>query len=162
MDRFTKVGWIGETYVMHQLAKLGIISNKPGIPTDYDLLADNGARIEVKTSMLIKAWKGKPRKDLSVYRYFWNRWQFANHKTHIQLENGYRKQLLSKRDRKCDFFALVCLDDNYNVIKTYIVPKEDIGTKRIIAIGEKERGQGKNEGIYIKFKDRWDLVQNFI
>ena len=32
----------------------------------------------------------------------------------------------------------------------------------IVAEWEKEKGHGKNEGLYIKYRDRWDLVQNFI
>ena len=56
--RCTLLGALGEYYVMFKLAQKGLRFIKPDpMMADYDIYAENGARIEVKTSPLKKQWK---------------------------------------------------------------------------------------------------------
>lgn len=163
MDKFTKIGGIGESYIMHELAKKGIKCNTLNVPADYDLLTEYGTRIEVKTAVFAQVYKRVQRKS-GLRTYYRNIWQFANHSLKYvksDVKGGYILTY-AKRDRRCDFFAFVCLDQSYNIVRTYIVPKEAVGTRINVVVGEKEKGQGKNEGLFIKYRDRWDLIKNFI
>jgi len=163
-----KLGYVGETYVMYKLATMGIKSMRLDPAYDFDLLADNNARIEVKTAKLATVKKRVNRKRLGVVRtYMWNVWQFANHATEYQgtVDIGdirrLRKYRLKTRDRGCDFFVCICLNHHGSVVREYIIPKEAIGRRRLFAIGEQEKGVGKQDGIFNKYKDRWDLIQHF-
>ena len=121
------LGDLGEHYVMFKLAQRGIRSQKMDACMGFDILTWDGIRIEVKTSPLKKTYQKKHKATQEC-------WQFANHRIKVKSENGARKITFIKTDRNCDFFIFICLDKKFNIAKTFIVPKEVIGTRRAITI----------------------------
>ena len=110
-----QVGTIGETWVMYQLALLGTFTQKQISLFDYDLLTHKNIRVEVKTST-IRSEKPGPNSKEDYSREFWS---FAN-------QEG--------RDRECDFYCFVGLDEDLMPEKTFVVPAELIGIREIVSI----------------------------
>ena len=96
-----ETGFIGECYAMYKLALMGIVSANVGF-MDYDILAANEARVEVKTAKL----RTVRDKRVNTTRDVWN---FTNtsRSFHYESNRVYFRGAV-KRDRKCDFFVLVC------------------------------------------------------
>jgi len=163
------IGYIGETYVLYKLALMGLKATLLNPNYDYDILIENGTRIEVKTSQKRTHIKKVMRKKLGLIRSYPREiWQFANHQIDYRgmvkvdsFKYALREIKFKQRDRKCDFFICICLGKNFEIEREYILPKEVVGTKRSIVMGEKEQGIGKEEGIYVKYKNKWNLIKNF-
>ena len=86
-------------------------------------------------------------------------WQFANHKTRGVSEKGIRKTVITRIDRKCDFFIFICLDKKFNVAKTFVVPKEVIGRRRTITIPKEFKRKVK---FSLKdYENQWKLITKF-
>ena len=109
------IGNIGENYVMFKLSLLKISAIKLSPEFDFDIYTTNNLRIEVKTSRLSKR-KQISKKNGKQYIYELESYIFHNYKRHRN--NNEIKQI--SRDRKCDFFILVCIDDFFNIKKSYI------------------------------------------
>ena len=144
-----QIGRIGETYVLYKLATMMIYAMKVSEHFDFDLLTVKGTRIEVKTA----------RKGIGIRKYKnhtnkWDVWSFNNAKIFsVQREDKSVYRKYKKVDRRCDFFVCVCLNDDYTIKESYIVPKEAVGTKTSISIGMTKRGKHK------KWLERWDLIK---
>ncbi len=153
-EHLDKVANIGENYVMYKLATLGIRSQKMLVFNDYDLLAGNGARIEVKTST-IQAVVDKRRKKHYKRKF----WAFTNNIEKWKFDKGKISKSYYKRDRECDFFALVCLNNQFKIIKCFIVPKTFVGTKAVITIPLVNKKFNKRS---VKdYEEKWDLIKEF-
>ena len=145
-----EIGYMGEYYVLNELAKGGLIGTKMSSEYDYDILCTNDCRVEVKTSRLgvrKQQYRRKDgsRKDESV-------WSFANH-TPISGSRGE----FEGRDRRCDVFVFVCYDsEGLNVERVYVVPKVFLTKALNIKIpfnDEKSR--------FKRWKGCWELVFDF-
>ena len=153
-EHLDKVANIGETYVMYKLATLGIRSQKMLVFNDYDLLAGNGARIEVKTST-IQSVVDKRRKKHYERKF----WSFTNNIEKWKFDNGNISKSYCKRDRDCDFFVLVCLDNKCNIIKCFIVPKKFVGTTTVITIPLVNKKFNKRS--VRDYEGKWNLIKDF-
>lgn len=136
-----EIGELGECYVRLELAKRKINCMKVNFRFDYDFLLQDGKKLEVKTATLRQ--KGK--------KYTWKVWQFGNTSHAPRKINGKLKWVNEKRDRFCDFFIFLCLDDKFKPKRYYIIPKKEIGKRTVIDIGI-------TGGKWQKWKDRWDLI----
>lgn len=147
----TEIGDIGEYYVQYQLARMKIPSVKTMPIFEYDILTLNNKRIEVKTATPLMVKSGKISK--TGKRYYYGSWRFFNKITKSKNIGNERRIVKSVgRDRACDFFVFVCLNEQYLVDKCYVVPKKIIGTKTHIQIGRK--GQGWLE----PYNGKWGLI----
>lgn len=143
------IGEIGERYVMYHLARLGITSIKLPREFDFDIYTSTNIRIEVKTSVL-RSRLMKYKKNGKDYSY--EKMCFGFHNYSSSLVN--KKIIQTKRDRKCDFFILVCMDENLKIIKTYIIPKKDFGDTKYVTIFNDSDKQRK----WDKFLEKWDQI----
>lgn len=90
----------------------------------YDILVDNSVKIDVKASHLYHGKQG-------------NFFTFN----------------LEKKYATCDIYVLLTLDDNNNIINTFIVPSKFVIKNTQISIGE-------YASKYHKYRDRWDYISN--
>lgn len=150
-DRFKKIGYLGECYVILELAKKGIFAQKVYDLFDFDLLVNQGIKVEVKTSSMNQI-KNSIRKN-GDYKLA-NIWQFRNYENQ-NYENGKVKRPTKKgRNRQCDYYIFVCLDKLSNPLKYFIVPSNIINTKECITI----RCEPKKPYELSIFENRWDLL----
>ncbi len=158
-DKFK--GYIAELYVMLEIAKRGLRSiNLDDAFGGYDLIIENGARVEVKSSSLIKVID-KRRKNLNPREF----WGFANIKSKIKhfgsaIEGEFVKREIERKEIFCDFFVLVCMDkERKEFLKTFIVPAEVIGRRLSITIPDDF--SNRSEFSLEEYQDRWDLIIGF-
>lgn len=134
-----KLGNLAECYVMLELAKKGIFCHKVYERFDFDLVTNNSLMIEVKSSRIVinNSKKYKPKKI----------WQFNNYQVNQQLQ-------INRPNRKCDFYVMVCFDEDLVPLKYYIVPSIIINSKRVIHIpyGQKKDCQLDS------FLNAWELI----
>jgi hypothetical protein len=90
----------------------------------YDILVDDSVKIDVKASHLYHGKQG-------------NFFTFN----------------LEKKYATCDIYVLLTLDDNNNIINTFIVPSKFVIKNTQISIGE-------YASKYHKYRDRWDYISN--
>jgi hypothetical protein len=90
----------------------------------YDILVDNSVKIDVKASHLYRGKQG-------------NFFTFN----------------LEKKYATCDIYVLLALDENDNIINTFIVPSKFVIKNTQISIGE-------YASKYHKYRDRWDYISN--
>ena len=145
-----QLGRIGENYVAYRLSMLEISVVRMDGFFDFDFMTSNGKTLEIKTSlphMRFKMYKGK--------RNEWKSWGFGNSKTETK-ELGFNtyKRINHERDRNCNFFILVCLNDDFSVLKSFIIPKDIIGKRKQIAIGEGNTARHQ----YRNYEEKWDLI----
>lgn len=148
------LGYIGETFVMYELAKRGIRCQKmDGEVADYDLLTEFGDRIEVKSARPIWAWNGQHTGKTLM-------WGFNNYKNHYVFGDGGYKYERSARDRQCDFFIFLGLNEDLTVKDIFIVPKKIVEVRQIINEPVKRKRKRKDITICISdFKDKWELLK---
>ena len=155
------VGALGEYEVMLELAKRKVLSLKMDKIMDFDLLTEFGERIEVKSSKIIKSISGNHGKK-GDKNYYTDIFSFVN-QTKIWVHDGvnksYKRGTFKQRDRICDFFIFVCMDKDNNPIKYYVVPKQIIGTRRVISIPKERKTFGEGKFDLEGFKNRWDLIK---
>ena len=148
------LGYIGEAYVMYELAKRGIRCQKMREQiSDFDLLTEFGDRIEVKCARPHWSWNG-PKTSKTLF------WGFSNYdSTHEYEKDSRYKVILKKRDRQCDFFIFVGCDWDGTVVKVFIVPKKDVGTRIVINEPVKRKHKRKDISLCLEdWKDKWDLL----
>lgn len=90
----------------------------------YDILC-NGIKIDVKVSRLI-----------------------------VQPHGCYYSCNIEKKNPTCDIFVVYCVDENDNILKTYIIPS-------LITIGKTQISIGQINSKYDYFKDNWDCVEKY-
>lgn len=118
----TYLGKIHEGVASDMLTARGFAVERMPQNFPYDLLVDDAVKIDVKASRLYRGKLG------SFYTYN-----------------------LEKRYATCDVYILFALDDESNVVDTYIVPSKFVIRNKQISIGE-------HNSKYHKFKDRWDYI----
>lgn len=142
MDKDYKLGYLGECYVILELAKRNMFSTKLHDRFDFDLITNNGLRIEVKTAKLSEKYYPL-RKDGNITIY--NRWIFRN-------GGKVEKDNIS---RNCDFYIFVCLDILNNPIKYFIIPSKIVDKKQTIAFPHKSKKYSQ----WSDFENKWDLIK---
>lgn len=148
----SQTGYIGETYVLYKLAQYKMPAIVCPASFDYDILTANGLRLEIKTGRLRKIKDKRVNKE--KYRFTW---EFANHgsKTagaYYKNNRTYVMYAQIKRNRDCDFFIFVCMDKKYKIIRTYVVPKDIIGKRKLITI------PFNGGGTLNEYYDKWELI----
>ena len=152
-DRYKKIGYLGECYVILELAKKGIFAQKVYDLFDFDLLVNQGLKVEVKTSSINQV-KSSVRKN-GDYKLA-NLWQFRNYENQSYDSGRIKRPTRKGRDRQCDYYVFVCLDKLDKPLKYFIVPSEIIKTKECITI----RCEPKKPYELSIFENRWDLLEN--
>lgn len=120
----TYLGKKHESVAENMLMQMGFDVDRMPQNFPYDLLVDHCVKVDVKASHL---YRGK-------------------------LGNFYTFNL-EKKYATCDVYILFALDDESNVVGTYIVPSKYVIQNTQISIGE-------INSKYHKFKDRWDYMKN--
>ena len=143
MDKCNLLGYLGECYVILELAKRKIISQKLYDEFDCDLILDNGLNIEVKSSNIIRH-QDKRRKTIRKL------WMFNNYGRGKLLKNSKWG-----RNRWCDFYVLVCCDD-FKPLKYFIIPNEIITNKKMITIPYKFKRNVK--GSFKDYENKWNQL----
>ncbi len=118
----TYLGKIHEGVATNMLTDRGFSVVRMPQNFPYDLLVDDAVKVDVKASRL---YRGK-------------------------LGNFYTYNL-EKKYATCDLYILFALDDESNIVDTYIVPSKFVINNTQISIGE-------FNSKYHKFKDRWDYI----
>ena len=156
MHKKTKTGIIGEYYVMYRLAKLAMRSQKMPTFFDYDILVQNGCRVEVKT-----ATPTVSRRTHKDKVYTTTAWRFLNYTREVK-ENTATTQVFSQeeRDRDCDFFVFVGLDKKQEPQTCFIVPKHVVGVKKLISIPTNYMFGYRNT-VWKAYADEWGLITDF-
>jgi len=91
----------------------------------YDLLINKKVKIEVKASRLV---------------------EFVDHMAYTFH--------IAENLPKCDIYIAHCVDDNDNIVKTYIIPAHKLTGKSQLTIGEHK----SKYDIYI---DQWDMIDKY-
>lgn len=150
-------GQAGVWAVAAQLAIRGHIPSFPGVDYGFDLMIENGIRIQVKSSRLV----GKKRGKYGVYPAYC----FNIRKTSVNYEKRARSV---SRDwtKVTDFFVLWGIDDN----RFWIVPTAGVGNSAICLtqrdpISENAGMSGGMNPTYrlaierrALYEGRWDLL----
>jgi len=148
-----RTGYLGECYVMYELAKMGIRSQRmDGMVADYDLVTEFGDRIEVKTAKPHWSWNGKKTGKTLM-------WNFNNHATIYHFDKGNMTSKQISRRRDCDFFIFVGMNDKSKIKRVFIVPNLIVGKKKSIqepVLRKRDGGQGSFR-IY-EYEGKWKLI----
>ena len=128
---------------MFKLSLFGLFSQKQNDLFDYDLLVENNVMIEVKTSTIRKE---KIRKGINSESYSRDYWFFRN-------QGG--------RDRKCNFYVFVGLDEKYEPEKVFVVPASVIGKRKVISIPRKFKQLSYNRFSLHTFEDKFNEIADF-
>lgn len=142
MDNTHIVGLIGERFVQSRLAKFGIDSIKLNSSFDFDIYTTNNLRIEVKTSVLGFKNNSRGKYNYSLVPFY----QFHNYKKN--------KEKMVKRERSCDFFVFVCLNNDFKPHRTYIIPKVKVKDRRNICIYPDSKRKNK----WDNYLEKWELL----
>ena len=145
MDK-QKIGYIGEMHVLYKLSMMNISAMKLHNSFDFDIYTNNNRRIEVKTSVL-RYKKHNSKTNRKDYKSLTQTWEFHNY-------TRDKNRNYINRNRKCDFFIFVCLNEEQKPIKTYIVPKDVIGEKMRISIPQ------SNKTMYSNFLEKWESIKD--
>lgn len=121
-DSETYFGKTQEGVVCEMLIAKGFEPTRMSQNFPYDILVDNCVKVDVKASHLYKGKQG----------------------------NFYTFNL-EKKFATCDVYVLLTLDDENNIINTFVVPSVFVIKNTQISIGE-------IASRYDKFKDRWDYI----
>ncbi len=149
-------GYIGECYVAYELAKRGIKAQRmDNFVVNYDFITTDGIRIEVKASRPIVSWNGaKTHKTMM--------WGWNNGKDIYDCKGGALHKKIVKIDRDCDFFIFVGMDEDKNVKKVFIVPKEIIGDRMAIHEPVDRKHKNKFGEFHLSdYENKWDLISLF-
>ena len=90
----------------------------------YDLLVGNNIKVDVKVSKMY---------NNTIKMYTFN---------------------LEKRFPTCDIFVAYCIDDNKNIVKTYVIPSA-------ILSGITQLSVGIDKSKYDIYLDKWDIVDKY-
>lgn len=158
----TQVGYLAECFVMYELSKKGIYCTKLGIEHDFDLITDTGDKIEVKSSRVQIGYPGRDYKQQKFMHphktYSFNNMAKKNYKANPDVKGKYIHKMYA-RDRMCDFFIFVCLNEDLSTHKTYVIPKKDFGIKTTLSIPlERKRPIRKGSFNSEQYLERWDLL----
>jgi hypothetical protein len=146
-------GYIGESYVIYELAKKGIkLQRVDNLVASYDFLASNGLKIEVKSSK--PTWNYNGAKTHRNLTWIWN-----NAKNNYEYKGMTQIMKTIPFDRKCDFFIFVGMDNKGNTKRVFIVPAEIVGTRKSIQepVNRKRDGGQGSFRIY-QYENKWDLI----
>lgn len=152
-DKRTLVGYVGEVHVMHQLAMLGVITERLPTTFDCDLITHRGVLVEVKSSRptMVKSSFLKKDGTKTVYK----KWQFIDKQDVTELlGNNVIKRTQGRRleSRRCDFYAFVCFEESGFEATTYIVPSSVMSNCRLKAISQ------TGNDMYAKYREKWELI----
>lgn len=121
-DSETSFGKSQEGVVCEMLIGKGFEPTRMPQNFPYDILVDNCVKVDVKASHLHRGKQG----------------------------NFYAFNL-EKKFATCDVYVLLTLDDENNILNTFVVPSVFVIKNTQISIGEVSSR-------YDKFKDRWDYI----
>ena len=122
----TQLGYECEMLVKGLLEEQGYVCEKTSARHPYDLLVNGCVKIDVKVARISR-----------------------NHNT------DYYSFSLAKPMQTCDVYVAVCLDDNDEVKKLYVIPAHIMTGKTQLALGIKRSK-------YDEYIEKWDIIDNLI
>jgi len=142
-----QLGYLGTAYALLELAK----RNMRGLITpdfDFDILCNNGVRLEVKTSRLHNRVDSKRAQ-----------WQFTNSRRRWIWAKGAKYNVRTEPiSRHCDFYVLIGLNKELEQPRFFIISKETMEKAgQVIQLHPDYPHRGKWEDFY-KNEDKWDLI----
>lgn len=141
---FLYIGKKGELLTQLLLLDRGIATQQMSARFDFDLLTPTMQRIEVKTAL--PSYSKKTVRDKT---YVFKKWQFRNYAKGSEKFSSENKG----RNRQCDFFIFICLDENGNYYAAHIVPQEVIKDKLMINISSTAKSKLN------AYKEAWRLLK---
>ena len=110
-DERNFVGYLGECITQLELAYEGLKTDRTAEGMVFDLVASNGATLEIKTSKphTNKKSGGFLKKNGEKVDYFYKNWKFR----------------ISKYQDWIDFYVLVLLDEDNTYLNSFIIPNRD-------------------------------------
>ena len=147
------LGYLGECYVMLELAKRGVIAQRLPEGFKFDLMTQDGVRLEVKTANISIGKKRRGNKE-----YEWKKWTFriATHSGYERKEDPtegrrYYRKKYKQGGYLCDFYVLVCLMEDGERPMFYIIPREQVKTQNVTI-------SPSGEDKWWRWKERWDRI----
>lgn len=142
-----QLGYLGTVYTLLELAKRNI----RGLITpefDFDILCNNGMRLEVKTSRL----HSRPDSKLA-------QWQFTNSRRRWVWAKGAKYNARTERmSRHCDFYVLVGLNKELEQPRFFIIPKTIVEKAgQVIHLHPDYEPRGKWREFY-EYEAKWEAV----
>lgn len=131
MAQHNDVGAFGEAYVASVLGAIGAV--------EFDSPADlrfEGVNLEVKTSRLTLCVVNRKGR--------WRGYQFCVHKRgHTAVEG------------RADFVILVCLSRERQDSPCFVIPAEQVGSRRKLALPADLDGY---QGLWARYREAWELL----
>ena len=134
------LGNLGEAYTILELAKRGHFAMRVSRGCNFDLLCDNGARVEVKSARCSSGPRSYPQ------------FRFMNIRTKYTYKGSSEKYHgWEIKKSACDFYVFVLFNDANEPILYLILPRSKFKTACISA-------NPKNLKRWAEFANRWDLL----
>lgn len=114
-----------EKHAKKTLEEKGFSCELTSVKHPYDILVNGGVKIDVKVSNLVTIGDSKA--------YTFN---------------------IEKKQPTCDLYVAYCLDENKEIVKTYIIPSR-------VLTGQCQLSLGKNNSEYDIYLNRWELIKRF-
>ena len=147
-----ELGELGMLLVREQLVRLGLFSVEMPKRFDFDLYTNNDLRIEVKSARRRTDTVRKQGK----YEYEQSSWTFNNS---FQDASTLRAGGAAARGKRlCDFYVLVCFDQDCKVERFYVVPNGIINHQsKFISIPDNKTSR-PSKSRYTSFLNSWSLL----
>jgi hypothetical protein len=150
--KFTQqLGNLGEAYVILELAKKGLYATRvPGC--SFDILVQNGKRVEVKSSKITKNRSTKKGKDFNYRIYSWGTGKRAlmSHNRGRIYYAGYKVI-----PAYSDYFVFIGFKDDNVPERFYIVPTE-VARKATAHSVYLDSRKGREP--LAQFRDKWEYL----
>jgi hypothetical protein len=149
--------YFAESIVMAELAKRQLYTIRLPPQFGFDLFADNGARVEVKSARLSKSgW------SFSLGHSRETKWVAANNLGESKKRQVWRRREKVRGRRPCDFYAFVGFDiGGADVMEFFIVPEALVGDKLQIQASSTRGRLGGRISLLERYRRRWDLIVDF-
>ena len=157
-DERNFVGYLGECITQLELAYEGLKTDRTAEGMVFDVVASNGATLEIKTSKphTNKKSGGFLKKNGEKVDYFYKNWKFR----------------ISKEQDWIDFYVLVALDEDNTYLCSFIIPNKDRTNRgQLIAISEnaltgnyKTRHSSQTKlrpSKWDKYKNNWKSILDY-
>lgn len=150
-----ELGELGLVLVKEQLIRIGLYAVEMPKEFDFDLYTNNNLRLEVKSA---RKRTDTVQKQQGKYEYEQTSWTFNNSFQNAAFRRKGVK--VAREQRLCDFYILVCFDQDCIVERFYIVPSGLINHQcRIISIPENKTNR-PSRSRYASFLNDWNMLLN--
>jgi hypothetical protein len=140
---------LSEAHVIIELAKKGLYAQRVQ-GCNFDILCQNGKRVEVKSSRLRKTitTHGERRYEYPAYKFMTNVKTLMSHSHGRAYYAGYAQKTMY-----CDYTVLVGFDNKDEPERFYVIPQPELGKLTGVSIF-----LNKQPDKWTKFRDKWEYL----